>query len=233
MRKAFVILVLSVLTITTIVMMAVPQAKAAAVTIYDHPTDPVQKDTTQLGRYWTYADQGILAPQYTDPDLAKPSNIWLRGIWGLPHGSTTVNSGISCSEIYIQYHASDDNDGVTDIYVDDMVNPIARIDTYMRGDWYVEISGLLYTPHTVKVHASENNNMAGVTPSPHRALPTVANQDNDVWYFGFGGIRVGGIAIPVDKLGLLAPYVGLSSTIIVAIVATAITIKRVNRRKEK
>ena len=44
---------------------------------------------------------------------------------------------------------------------------------------------------------------------------------------------VGGIWVPVDKLGLLAPYIGLASTIVVATVATAIYAKRVKRRKKK
>lgn len=44
---------------------------------------------------------------------------------------------------------------------------------------------------------------------------------------------VGGIAVPIDKLGLLAPYIGLASTILVATVATAIYVKRVKHRKEK
>jgi len=43
---------------------------------------------------------------------------------------------------------------------------------------------------------------------------------------------IGGIAVPVDKFGLLAPYVGLASTIIVAAVATTTYVKRVKRRKE-
>jgi len=41
---------------------------------------------------------------------------------------------------------------------------------------------------------------------------------------------VGGVCVPVDKFGLLAPYIGLVSTIVVATVATAIYAKR---RKEK
>jgi hypothetical protein len=45
--------------------------------------------------------------------------------------------------------------------------------------------------------------------------------------------RVGGFTIPVDKFGLLAPYIGLASTILVATVATAVYVKRVKRRKEK
>jgi len=52
-----------------------------------------------------------------------------------------------------------------------------------------------------------------------------------------GGIEqpatVGGVWVPVDKFGLLAPYIGLASTIIVATVATAICLRRVKRRKEK
>jgi len=44
---------------------------------------------------------------------------------------------------------------------------------------------------------------------------------------------VGGIIVPFDKFALLAPYIGLTSTIIVATAATAIYIKRVKHRKEK
>jgi len=44
---------------------------------------------------------------------------------------------------------------------------------------------------------------------------------------------VGGILVPVDKFGLLAPYFGLASTILIATVATAIYVKRVKHRKEK
>jgi hypothetical protein len=43
---------------------------------------------------------------------------------------------------------------------------------------------------------------------------------------------VGGIVIPVDKLALLAPYIGLTSTVTVAAVATVVYVKRVKRRKE-
>jgi len=46
-------------------------------------------------------------------------------------------------------------------------------------------------------------------------------------------IGVGGLVVSVDKPNLLAPYVGLTSTIIVATVATAIYVKRVKRRKER
>jgi len=44
---------------------------------------------------------------------------------------------------------------------------------------------------------------------------------------------VGGILIPVDRLALFAPYIGLASTILVSTSATVIYIKHVRRRKEK
>jgi len=59
---------------------------------------------------------------------------------------------------------------------------------------------------------------------------TIATGDNDTYVISGA---VGGIVVPVDKFGLLAPYIGLSSTILVATVATAIYAKRVKRRKEK
>jgi len=49
----------------------------------------------------------------------------------------------------------------------------------------------------------------------------------------FYGSAVGGVWVPVDKFGLLAPYIGFASTIIVATVATSIYAKRVKRREEK
>jgi len=51
--------------------------------------------------------------------------------------------------------------------------------------------------------------------------------------YAFGPPPVGGIWVPVDKFGLLAPYIGLTSTIILLTVATVVYIKRVKRRKEK
>jgi len=41
----------------------------------------------------------------------------------------------------------------------------------------------------------------------------------------------GGIVVPVDKLGLLAPYIALNTTIVVAMVATAIYVKRIKKKR--
>lgn len=44
---------------------------------------------------------------------------------------------------------------------------------------------------------------------------------------------VGGVVVPVDKFGPLAPYIGLASTTMIGAVAAAVYVKRVKRRKEK
>jgi len=55
----------------------------------------------------------------------------------------------------------------------------------------------------------------------------------EIWRLSRTVSSVGGISVPVDKFGLLAPYIGLASTILVTTVATVIYVKRVKRRKEK
>lgn len=68
-------------------------------------------------------------------------------------------------------------------------------------------------------------------------VPIESMSEEGEWEFQFSGTAyeggVGGVVVPVDKVGLLAPYIGLASTIIVATIATAIYVKRVKRRKEK
>jgi len=56
-----------------------------------------------------------------------------------------------------------------------------------------------------------------------------------IWYYPFGKAEapVGGIFVSVDKFGLLAPYVGLASTILVATAAATIYVKRVKHKREK
>jgi hypothetical protein len=44
---------------------------------------------------------------------------------------------------------------------------------------------------------------------------------------------VGGVLIPIDKIAILAPYIGLTSTAVVATIATALYLKRIRHKKEK
>ena len=43
---------------------------------------------------------------------------------------------------------------------------------------------------------------------------------------------VGGYTVPVDKLALLAPYIGLVSTILIATITTVIYIRRIKKREQ-
>lgn len=63
-------------------------------------------------------------------------------------------------------------------------------------------------------------------------LPWQASTPQDS-YIQLASGSVGGFVIPVDKFGLLAPYLGLASTAMIGAGATAIYVKRVKRRKEK
>jgi hypothetical protein len=157
-----------------------------SVTIYDDVTSmcgpcggnpPVHKNQDDCNEV-ILARNATLAGAWFDPGEGR-GNVWLHG-----GGSVAATSTVPCQQIAIQFHCSDYNDGVTDIYVDDMNSPIARIDTYERCDWYVEITDLCPLQHTVKVVASTNSNMVGVVPSPHRATPALGH--NDVWYICFG-----------------------------------------------
>ena len=66
-----------------------------------------------------------------------------------------------------------------------------------------------------------------VDPTPKQIPASISDGTVQV------SLPVGGVVVPVDKFGLLAPYIGLASTILVATAATAIYVKRVKRRKEK
>ncbi|MCJ7561096.1 hypothetical protein MUO79_10850 [Candidatus Bathyarchaeota archaeon] len=65
---------------------------------------------------------------------------------------------------------------------------------------------------------------------------TVTFQTSHFSIYGIGGsppLPVGGISIPVDKFGLLAPYIGLASTAMIGAVATVVYVRRAKRREEK
>jgi len=69
-------------------------------------------------------------------------------------------------------------------------------------------------------------------------IPLIGDVYTDYVFTDFEVLKVtprgvGGVWIPVDELALLAPYIALASTIIVATTATTIYIKRVKHRREK
>ena len=102
--------------------------------------------------------------------------------------------------------------------------------TYTLGSTGGTVSGLTAADYPLKVYVYDN-----------KAKPREINRFDNVGEVGATydppdaeyEEAVGGIVVSVDKFGLLAPYIGLASTMLVATVATAIYVKRVKRRKEK
>ncbi len=174
-RVRVVLLVAAALLLT-----AQAPALAARVAVYDPPSGHAIKDHGDCLEVIDGED-GIASGSYHRPG-APYYNIWLY----TPTGCVATSSDSLVSVVCVQYHSSDSNDGISDIYVDDMSSPLVRVDTYLRGSWYVEISDLPLAQHDVKVCASGNSSIAGVIPSPHRVTPALG--DNDVWNFCFGNI---------------------------------------------
>jgi hypothetical protein len=75
----------------------------------------------------------------------------------------------------------------------------------------------------------DSNNIGSANP----VSITMNTNHNLRAVFIYSPPSVGGIVIPVDKFALLAPYIGLTSTIVVAAVVSVVYVKRVKRRKEK
>lgn len=109
-----------------------------------------------------------------------------------------------------------------------------RVELYINGD-YKQTIDLSPTSNSFFDFSFDTTTVSdGPTTIMVKAFDTSANWGAQA----FGVIvknqeGVGGIVVPVDKLGLLAPYIGVASTILVATVATAIYVKRVKRRETK
>ena len=118
----------------------------------------------------------------------------------------------------------------------------------MRSDYYNYGSPSL-TPNLAKlashgrVYTNCTDVLVALTGTNHVAIITAAPAGTSgilgvgAYYTGLdmseSEVGVGGIVLPVDKITLLAPYIGLASTIIVGTAVTAVCVKRVRRRKEK
>jgi len=152
-------------------------AGAARVAIYDDPGAHVLRDSTDCVEL-VYGGNGTGSGSYY-PVGPPYHNVWLSP----PNGAMAASSDSVTTVICIQYHSSDGNDGISEIYIDGSPDPLVRVDTYRRGVWYVEVSQLTAGPHSVMVLASGDSSPLGVVPSPHRTSP--ATGDNDVWYFCF------------------------------------------------
>lgn len=101
---------------------------------------------------------------------------------------------------------------------------------HKAGFWKIETEDIV-----ISSESEENANWGGsVAWNPTGLTRYAAGTNTADWdFFWVHEVERGGLYAPVDKIGLLAPYIGVTSTIVVATVATAIYAKRVKRRKEK
>ena len=115
------------------------------------------------------------------------------------------------------------------------VYDVSGLAFYTSGDFYIELWGLGNTEmglaadwETPIYGRSETNPGTGWVP-----ITGTFKSDVRIRAVVEMPEAVGGFVVPSNKLDLLAPYIGLTSTIVVAMVATAIYIKRGKPRKAK
>jgi hypothetical protein len=115
---------------------------------------------------------------------------------------------------------------------------ISGFEYFVSEDWFHDIRDVLFDgsiPGQFSLSPDETKEFT----LPYIALKKghvyfhyeMLNATNDeplaeVWGDHGFGVRVGGFAFSVDKFGLLAPYVGVASTIVAGTVAAAIYIRR-------
>lgn len=108
--------------------------------------------------------------------------------------------------------------------------------TGKTGTGTTDSRGLATFTYTDTGGAGTDNIVATFTDSS-QAVHT-SNTANKTWgsggivCSGSGGGSVGGVLLPVDKLGLLAPFIGLASVIAASVTVTAIYVRRAKHRKE-
>ena len=110
-----------------------------------------------------------------------------------------------------------------------------EINSIIDGTADLSIGGILKAIKRIVVGKQPGN---GTTTSfTYDWTETYGNGTMMEGNFTFNGVcttqGVGGVIGQIDKLGLLAPYIGLASTMMIGAVATAIYVQRVKRRKEK
>ncbi len=129
---------------------------------------------------------------------------------GEPYAKYTI----AYVKIYVSYDVAPE-EGYINVYT------IANV----SGNWIWKPADYVITPEVGKWKITLTFISEYLHPLVEDTLVTIQNtiQSNPV----------GGVWVPVDKFALLAPYIGLASTILVATAATAIYVKRVKRRKKK
>jgi len=154
---------------------------------------------------WTFRTFYVPAGTYTQGfRIGQSSGVWANGFINFTKDGTVVGGpfAVMCNSNY------------TDYYFDVAEKP-NDISWHLWVNW----------PDGGEDWNGANQPWPAVYRKTHGSVEVVLEEPPPV-------VVVGGIVLPIDKFGLLAPFIGLASTIAVAAVATAIYVKRVKHRKE-
>ncbi|MEM2971281.1 MAG: LamG domain-containing protein [Candidatus Bathyarchaeia archaeon] len=158
----------------------------------------------------------MIADQSSIKLTDKISGGWLRlgasGDWKWMNHKITIGFGIKFSPTYTH-----------------KINGSIVYGNSSTPRFTAEIAGNLTTPE--KLPAVEI--VTSLTESINATDPSMIIFNGTSQRETIGDVGVGGYVIPVDKIGLLAPYIGLASTTVIAITATTIYIKRFKNKKQK
>lgn len=78
--------------------------------------------------------------------------LWNKGVWLFSTGSYIETAFTNAADTLIVQFESDTNDGVAEFLVDSV--SVGTVDTYNKGWFGVEISGLTLATHTLRVRAA-------------------------------------------------------------------------------
>jgi len=184
----------------------------------------ITMDGSPTGYNTTHTFTGLTGTHnFTVPDTDLNDHLFKQ--WNTGETSTTIT--VTSGGTYIAYYQAKCNltittttGGTTDpspgtytywegTIVSVTANPYTN---YVFDHW--ELDGFWYSSNPISVTMDSDHTLRAVFAEYSPPPP------------------VGGIVSPVDKLGLLAPYIGLASTILVATVATVIYVKRIKKREQ-
>jgi len=181
-----------------------------------------------FGKPWDNATIELHTPTgtITPKNAGSPSRFIDTGIQSPSGLASELN--ITLEQQYLPPKSGRTGQSILNIIPYTPVDPNRSFVFWDFGDAY---TGVIGSPFNSSFNQEVNHSFE--TPGTYEGTVLVIDETG-MYHFTFiteitGGW--GGIVVPVDKFALLAPYIALASTILVATVATAIYVKRVKCRK--
>jgi hypothetical protein len=204
---------------------------------WSNPSDPEETDVFSTASASLACECGFISSisPYLNVILASHASLWItdpegRHIGINPANGQLVNEIPSATYVattVVNVTIPDPLPGVYDVILVGTGNGAYNLTTYGSS------GGSIYYPQSFSgtISQHETQEYFSVASSTIGPLTVITTPGSPPVPTPQGG--VGGIIVSIDKFGLLAPYIGLASTIMIGAVATVLYVKRVKRRKEK